>query len=77
MAFEIIGEIFEIATIAAGRRIRRLDHLQKRYGKGHWIKRKGIAIVRLGDGTVRRAELHWYEAVGIGKKDFKIKRMLD
>ncbi len=73
MDFEIIGRIREIETIAAGRAIRELGRLQRRHGKGEWRKRKGIATVRLRDGTVHTAEVHWYEAHGIGRREFKIK----
>ena len=77
MNFEIIGEIQEIVTIAVGRSIRDLVRLKKVYGPGRWRKLKGIARVRLQSGRVRLAELHWYEAHGIGKKDMKRKRYLD
>jgi hypothetical protein len=77
MNFEIIGEIQEIVTIAVGRSIRDLVRLKKVYGPGRWRKLKGIARVRLQSGRVRLAELHWYEAHGIGKKDIKRKRYLD
>ena len=77
MHFEIIGEIGNSETFAAGKEIRELPRLQKLYGKGKWRKRKGTAQVRLADGFTRFAELHWYEAAGIGKKEFKIKRYLD
>ena len=77
MWFEILGEIQAIETFASGRGIRELDRLQKAYGRGHWRKRKGVAEVRLPDGRVRLAEIHWYEASGIGRKEFKIKRFLD
>lgn len=63
--------------MAIGRRIRELDRLIRVYGPGRWRKRKGEAFVRLADGTVRRAELHWYEASGIGRKEMKIKRYRD
>ena len=76
MHFEIIGAIREIRVIAAGRRIRELLRLRKRYGRGRWRKLKGVATVGLSDGTVRSAELHWYEAAGIGRKEIKIKRYL-
>ena len=72
--FEIVGEIRSIETIAAGRGIRDLTILEKRFGKGNWRKIKGFATVRLEDGTFREAELHWYEAHGIGKRWVKIKR---
>lgn len=77
MRFEIIGKIIDIETIAAGRSIRILPLLQKRYGKGRWRKLKGIVSIRLYDGTVRLAEIHWFEAHGIGKRKMRIKRFLD
>ncbi len=67
MNFEILGEITDIETIAIGAAIRDLPRLQKLYGRGRWRKMKGIALVRLRSGRVRKAELHWYEAHGIGK----------
>ena len=73
MDFEIIGKITDIETIAAGSGIRERARLQKRYGKGRWRKLKGIAQVRLPNGSIRLAEVHWYESHGIGKKEFKIK----
>ncbi len=75
--FEIIGEISDIETIATGNTIRDLARLQKIYGLGRWRKLKGIAMVRLSNGKLRRTELHWYEAHGIGKKEIKRKRYLD
>jgi hypothetical protein len=77
MPFEIIGEITNIETIAAGGGIRILPLLRKRYGPGRWRKLKGIATVRLFDGTMRLAEVHWFEAHGIGKRKMRIKRFLD
>ena len=77
MNFEINGEIAEIEKIVVGSRIRILPFLQKRYGKGRWRKLKGVATVRLLDGTIRQAEIHWFEAHGIGKKMMRIKRFLD
>jgi len=59
-----------------GRRIRELPRLLKFYGPGRWRKRKGIARIRLDDGTIRTAEIHWYEAHGIGRKELKIKRFV-
>lgn len=73
MKFEIVSEIREIETIAAGGSIRVLHLLNKRYGKGRWRKKKGVADVKLETGDVRLAEIHWYEAHGIGKRDIKIK----
>lgn len=75
--FQVLGAIQNVATIAVGRRIRELDRLIKEFGPGEWRKRKGDATVRLPDGSVRKAELHWYEAHGVGRKDLKIKRYLD
>lgn len=57
--------------------LRELNRLQKVYGKGRWRKRKGTVSVKLPDGSKRLAELHWYEATGLGKKEFKIKRYLE
>jgi hypothetical protein len=77
MPFEVVGPIVRIETIATGRRIRELGSLQEQYGPGRWRKLKGIALVRLTSGHVRRAELHWYEAHGVGRKRMKIKRFVD
>lgn len=77
MYFEITGEITDIELIAKGRAIRDLARLRKKYGTGRWRKLKGKATVRLANGGTRYAEIHWYEAHGIGKKRFKIKRFLD
>ena len=77
MDFSIVGEITNVETFAVGSAIREIDRLRKRYGRGRWRKRKGVARVRLADGTLRLAELHWYEATGIGKKEFKIKQYLE
>ena len=75
--FELVGDITDIETIAVGRGIRDLPRLRRLYGKGYWRKMKGSARIRLRNGTIRLAELHWYEAHGIGKKEFKRKRYLD
>ncbi len=77
MHFEIIGKIEHQETFATGKGIRELSRLQKVYGSGKWRKRKGVAQVKLVSGSILRAELHWYEATGIGKKELKIKRFLD
>ena len=77
MHFEIIGTIQDIETIAVTRSIRILPLLKKRYGGGRWRKLKGVANVRLNDGTIHVAEVHWFEAHGIGKKKLRIKRYLD
>ena len=73
MDFEIVGQIRAIETIAIGRAIRQLRRLRRRYGAGRWRKRKEVARVRLRDGTVHDAEIHWYEAHGIGRREMKIK----
>ncbi len=77
MHFEIISEIKNIETIAVGGNIRDIMRIQKQYGLGRWRKLKGFANARLQNGTVRKAELHWYEAHGIGRKKMKIKRFID
>ena len=74
--FEVLGRIRDRETIAVGRRIRELERLRKVYGPGRWRKCKGLAKVRLPDGSTSEAEVHWYEAHGIGRKEFKIKRLL-
>jgi hypothetical protein len=76
MRFEILGQIFDIETFAAGSGIREITRLHRAYGRARWRKRKGIARIRLSDGSVHLAELHWYEASGIGRKEFKIKQLL-
>ena len=77
MYFEILGVITKVETFAIGSGIREIARLRKIHGKGRWRKRKGIAKVKLADGSIHVAELHWYEATGIGKKEFKIKRLLE
>lgn len=76
MDFRIVGQIEAVETIAAGSGIRELAALRRRYGAGNWRKKRGIATVRLPDGETARAEVHWYEAHGIGKVKLKIKRWL-
>jgi hypothetical protein len=77
MDFEVVGDITDVETFAVGSSIRELPRLRRAYGSGRWRKRKGIARVRLDDGTTHRAEVHWYEAHGIGRVELKIKRFLD
>ena len=77
MNFEIIGDITDIEPIAMGSAIREVTRLRKQYGRGRWRKLKGIALIRLSNGRIRRAELHWYEAHGIGKREIKRKRYMD
>ena len=76
MDFEILGDVTDIETIAAGAGIRELARLRKRYGRGRCRKRKGIAEIRLRTGEIARAELHWYEATRLGRREFKVKRLL-
>jgi hypothetical protein len=77
MYFEIMSEITDIEIIAKGRGIRELARLRKKFGPGNWRKLRGRATVRLEDGRILAAEIHWYEAHGIGRKRFKIKQILD
>jgi len=76
IAFEILSEIEAIETIAAGRGVYIRRYLERAYGKGRWRKMKGMATVRLADGTICQAEIHWFEAHSIGRKDFKIKKVI-
>lgn len=75
--FQLISAIESPVTIAEGSGIRERAELEERYGRGSWLKRKGQAIVRMENGTIRRAELHWYEAHGIGRRELRIKHYLD
>ena len=77
MHFKILGDITNIETIAVGPAIHDVARLRKQYGRGRWRKRRGITLVRLANGRIRRAEVHWYEAHGIGKKEMKRKRYVD
>ena len=77
MYFEIIGKIENVEIISVGGSIRDIMRLRKQYGSGRWRKLKGIATVKLENGNSRTAEVHWYEAHGIGKRKMKIKRFLD
>ncbi len=74
--FEILSEIRNVETIAAGRGVDIRRYLERTYGTGRWRKMKGEATAQLADGTVCEAEIHWFEAHGIGRKDFKIKRVI-
>jgi hypothetical protein len=76
-SFAIISEINNIEIIAVGSGIRDISRLRKLYGPGRWRKLKGVAMIRLANGRIHKAELHWYEAHGIGKKEIKRKRYLD
>jgi hypothetical protein len=75
--FEVIGEIVDVETIAVGGSIHDVMRLRRQFGDGRWRKVKGFATVRLENGSIRRAELHWYEAHGFGKVKMKIKRFMD
>ncbi len=77
MDFEIIGDIHQVETIAIGGGIRDIMRLRRQFGDARWRKLKGVARARLASGRVRRVELHWYEAHGVGRKKLKIKRFLD
>jgi len=77
MKFEIVSKIEGAETFASGNAIREIARLRRTYGKGRWRKRKGLADVQFLDGSVRRAEIHWYESAGLGKIEFKIKYLLD
>lgn len=77
MYFRIVGEVREVETIARGSGIRELKRLKKAYGLANWRKCKGMATVRMNGSELHEVELHWYEAAGIGKREFKIKRFLD
>lgn len=75
--FKLRSDISEVEVIAVGKSIRILPKLEKLYGRGRWRKVKGRALIELPDGTMSLAELHWYEAHGIGRKDMKVKHLLD
>lgn len=77
MRFKIIGDIETPETFAIGSGIRELARLRRVHGKGKWRKRKGVAEIEFENGARHRAELHWYEATGIGRREFKVKRILD
>ena len=74
---DIVGPITDIETIAAGPAVRQISRLRRQYGRGRWRKLKGVATVGIASGALRRAEIHWYEAHGIGRVRHKIKRFLD
>ena len=73
MEFQVIGSIRDTVTIAVGRHIRELPRLRRAYGKARCRKMKGQATVKRRDGTVRPAEVHWYEAHGVGRRELKLK----
>ena len=77
MYFKLVGPLSEVRTFATGRAIRELRRLRRVYGHGSWRKRKGVGLVELASGDIRRAEVHWYEATGLGRFELKIKRFVD
>jgi len=77
MRIELIGKITDVEAIAVGKSIRDIARLRRMYGAGRWRKLKGRGMVRLPDGTICEAELHWYEAHGIGRRELKIKEFLE
>ena len=77
MNFKVVGDIADVESFAVGASIRELPRLRRAYGGSRWRKRNGNALVRLGDGETCKAEVHWYEAHGIGRVEMKIKRFLD
>jgi hypothetical protein len=77
MKFDVVGQITGIEVVASGSAIRALRTLRKAYGRGRWRKLKGVATILLPNGALRKVELHWYEAHGIGRRDLKIKRYLE
>jgi hypothetical protein len=76
MWFELLGQIDEIETIAAGTSIQEIARLRRRFGQGRWRKKRGVRTIRLADGTICEAELHWYGAHGVGRKVLRVKRLL-
>ena len=76
MHFEVVGQIEDVEVIAVGGRIRDIMRIRRQFGEGRWRKVKGIAYVRIANGEMRRAEVHWYEAHGIGRRKMKIKRFV-
>lgn len=76
MEVVVLGDIGDVETIATGRGVQIRRHLDRVHGKANWRKMKGVATVCLPDGSICRAEVHWFEAHGIGRKDIKIKRVI-
>ncbi|HEX5759248.1 MAG TPA: hypothetical protein VF121_08640 [Thermoanaerobaculia bacterium] len=77
IVFRLVSDIEAVETIAEGHSIRDLPRLNRTYGPAQWRKRKGIGTIELENGAIRRAELHWYEAHGIGRRELKFKRYLE
>ncbi|HVF59559.1 MAG TPA: hypothetical protein VNJ70_07095 [Thermoanaerobaculia bacterium] len=77
VVFRLVSELESVETIAEARSIRDLPRLNRTYGRAHWRKRKGVGTIELENGAMRRAELHWYEAHGIGRRELKFKRYVE
>ncbi len=77
MKFRIISPFKAVQTIAVGTEIREIERLRSMYGDYGWRKRKGFAYIEFPDGTTCYAELHWYEAHGVGRIEVKIKRIIE
>jgi len=77
LKFFVVGKIRNAQTFARGRKIRELARLNRTYGAAFWLKRRGVALVELSNGSLRWAEVHWYESRNSGRKELKIKRFLD
>ena len=73
MYFQVVSLITNREMIATGNSIQEINRLRKIYGKGNWKKVKGICRVKLEDKSIYKAEVHWYESHGIGRKEMKIK----
>jgi hypothetical protein len=77
MDFHLLGDVVDIEPIAVNLSIRERNNLKVRFGGRRWRKLKGVALVRFPNGEIHRAELHWYEAHGVGRRKMKVKRVLD
>lgn len=75
--FELLGELTAIEIIAVNLSIRERQQLRKQFGGRRWRKLKGVGQVRFPNGEIRSAELHWYEAHGVGRRKLKVKQVLD
>jgi hypothetical protein len=75
--FKILGSISQIEVIASGRGVRIADHLRDMYGGSRWRKLKAVAQIEDDHGWIGNAEIHWFEAHGVGRVGWKIKRKLD
>jgi hypothetical protein len=75
--FELVGDVADIEIIAVNVGIRELKQLKAQFGGKRWRKLKGVAWVRFPNGEVHQAEVHWYEAHGVGRRKMKVKGRLD